>query len=469
MASDSSHNQDPTSNKFDKSGFTTPLKKTAEEEENDVKDDAHSLSGRDSLSQRSLTLKGLFHRSTTCMIALILILGMATASAFLAIGLTGIRESQHVEFTRSAQNTVAKIQDSFKEYVDASAMIHAQCRHRDFTRREFRELYEYMIASGLRFKAIQFDPNITHAERADAEEEARAFYAEHYPHVNYEGIRGFNGNDTSLSPRWNQSFYFPIHYMEPIVGNEAAIDLDYYSSESRTRAVDALFELEAPSMTNRLSLVTEEGQVSRCGDHDGPSFGVVLMHPGVSLSDTLLEGAVQDQWPKDFSSIVICVPDLLHRSTLQEGRDMSVFIHDLSHPDSDAVFMGGAEILHWRNDSYSTTFLDEISLDHLTDNRDCKDGRCYTDTIAIANREWTITVIEQESQDLAAIIMIGLGGSIILAASVFLAVWVRNNDRRTRKFNEMRSEADAEKAALILQNARQAAETERELNDFIAQ
>ncbi|KAG7354541.1 PAS domain containing protein [Nitzschia inconspicua] len=435
--------------------------------END--EEAQSGTRCESLSETTSTSKGLCHRSTSGLVAFVLILGTATASAFVAIGIKGSRESIQLEFTRSARTSVATMKDTFEKYVNAVALIHARCRHRDFTRREFRELYEYMIASELHFKAMQFSPNVTHAKRAEVEEEARVFYAEHYPHIDYQGIRGFNGNDTTLSPRWNQSFYFPIHYMEPILGNEAAIDLDYYSSKTRIRAVDALFALQTPSMTDRLSLVKHEGQTSRCGDHDGPSFGVVLMHPGAALSNTTLEeGAIQEEWPRDFSAMVICIPDLLNRSMLYEARDMSVFIHDLSHPEEAAVFMGGAEVVHYGNGNHFTNFLDEISLEDLVESRNCKKDHCYRDTIAIANRQWTITVIDQENQISGTMILIVIGGLIILVASVFLAIWVRTNDIRTRKFNEMRREADAEKASLILQNARQAAKTERELNDFIS-
>ncbi|KAG7351424.1 PAS domain containing protein [Nitzschia inconspicua] len=434
-------------------------------------DDEEAQSGTrgESFLEKTAPFKNVFNRSTNGLVAFVLILGTATASAFVAVGLKGSRESIQLEFTRSARSVVATMRDTFEKYVDVVALIHARCRHRDFTRREFRELYEYVIASELNFKAMQFIPNVTHAERAKAEEEARVFYAEHYPYIDYQGFRGFNGNDTSLSPRWNQSVYFPIHYMEPVRGNEAAIDLDYYSSEPRIRAVNALFALQAPSMTDRLSLVKHEGQISRCGDHNGPSFGVVLMHPGVALSNISLEkGVVQEQWPRDFSSIVICIPDLLNRSTLHEARDMSLFLHDMSHPEKAAVFMGGAEIVHYGNGDHLTNFLNEISLEDLIKSRNCGKDACYRETISIVNRQWTITVIDQENIVSTTMIQIVIGGLIVLVASIFLAIWLRTNDIRTRKFNKMRSEADAEKASLILQNATQAAKTERELNDFIS-
>mmetsp|Transcript_12529 Transcript_12529/g.30268 ORF Transcript_12529/g.30268 Transcript_12529/m.30268 type:complete len:1099 (-) Transcript_12529:131-3427(-) len=415
--------------------------------------------------------------STTILLGVVLLLGIATSAAFVAIGLTGVFNDQQKDFERSAQSTVTTLQTKFEDYEDAASLIHARCRHyrgasgKHWDRRDFRELYEYIIDTGLQFKAMQFDPNITNAERPAAEEEARQFYEEYYPHVNYQGFVGFNTlESTSLEPRTEQPWYFPIHYQEPVVGNEAAIDLDYYSSESRTRAVNALFEHKLPSMTDRLSLVKEEGQVSRCGDHDGPSFGIVLMHPGIELSDELSDGSIintteryPQQWPKDFSSIVLCVPDLLNRTTiLQSDRKFRVYIHDRSHPYDDDVFMGAAQ-----KDGEDITFLDEIGLDELI-YETCDDEKCFTEDVLVANREWTVTIVDDESMPTSTIVVVVIGGLIILGASVLLSLWVWTNHRKKEQMNQIRAQADAEKSLLILQNARQAAKTERELNDFIA-
>ena len=416
--------------------------------------------------------------STAILLAVVLCLGVATSAAFLAIGLTGVFNDQQKEFERSAQTTVTTLQTKFEDYEDAASLIHARCRHyrgssgihSNWDRPDFRELYEYIIDTGLQFKAMQFDPNITNEERPAAEEEARQFYEEYYPHVNYRGFVGFNTLDsTSLEPRTEQPWYFPIHYQEPVVGNEAAIDLDYYSSESRIRAVNALFENKQPSMTDRLSLVKEKGQVSRCGDHDGPSFGIVLMHPGIELSDALTDGSIlnttdryPDQWPRDFSSIVLCVPDLLNRTTIQSDRKFRVYIHDRSHPYDDEVFMGAAQ-----KDGENIKFLDEIGLDELITGT-CDDEKCFTEDVLVANREWTVTIVDDEPMPTSTIVVVVIGSIIILCASVLLAIWVRTNQRKQVQMNEIRAQAEAEKSLLILQNARQAAKTERELNDFIA-
>jgi hypothetical protein len=247
-------------------------------------------------------------RSVIKLAVIIVVFGLTAGCIFASIGWIAEQNSIRDDFERRASVTIAKISVTFDDYQSVASLIHGQCRLRpqfdvsslledekNYTnyyktwsgkfRSDFRRLYEYVNASGLEFKAMQFDPNITSFERLIAEEEAAEYYKEHYPEVNYTGFRGFNGQSTSLEPRWfNQSFYFPIHYQEPIPGNEAAIDLDYYSSESRTRAVDALFETEKPSLTDRLSLVKKAGTASRCiggnnphADDEGPSFGVVYV------------------------------------------------------------------------------------------------------------------------------------------------------------------------------------------------
>ena len=167
-----------------------------------TKDDGeHSLDGSVVIERKSLWLITL----------LIVVMGVATSSAFLIVGVRSANSAQEDEFERSAQDLVQKIQSAWNDYVTAASWIHGRCRDREFDRKEFREIYEYLVAGGLDFQAAQFDPNITHAEREFYEEEARAFYAENYPHIEYRGIIGFNyDNSTTLDPRNDAPFYLPI-------------------------------------------------------------------------------------------------------------------------------------------------------------------------------------------------------------------------------------------------------------------
>jgi CHASE1-domain containing sensor protein len=227
----------------------------------------------ESISNR--TIRGGLLLPAWVLTALIVTLGAGTAVAFLAVGITSASQDQEESFERLGADLVKKVQGALEDYVTAASYIHGRCRHRNFTRESFREGYEYLMASGLEFKALQFDPNITHDERYAAEAEAREYYAKYYPHIAYQGFKGFNFvNQTVPEPRVNASFYFPIHYMEPIVGNEAAIDLDYFAEGSPQRHETVLYCMQhgMPGITERLRLVQETEEVA---------YGVVLMHPYV--------------------------------------------------------------------------------------------------------------------------------------------------------------------------------------------
>ena len=391
---------------------------------------------------------------------LIFALSLATCLSFIAVGVSRAKDREEDDFHRDAQDFVKKIQASWDEYVNAASLVHARCRDGSFTRSEFREMYEYLVAGGLDFKAVQFDPLVPHEKRQEMEDEARAYFAEYYPHVDYKGIRGFEPNIPGLSHRSDQPFYYPIHYMEPVRGNEAAIDLDYYSSESRRKTVDAVLSRGLPAVTNRLVLVKTPGEVNRCTPDDDDAYGVVLMHPGVNLTSQ------PDIWPKEFSSFVICMPQLLFKATETQVKSLAVYIHDSTpadHRHRDPDFLGAlrADVKGIGDVQY--TLLDEVSLSSLNGN-----GLYHRQDIPVANRMWTITVVPVDGTYNPHLVFVILGGSIIFVAGLCLTLWVYANTARIRKFNAMKFESEAEKAKLILDNARQATRAERELNDFIA-
>jgi signal transduction histidine kinase len=385
-------------------------------------------------------------------VTLIIVIGASVAAAFLGIGLTAEQNDVQAQFDASATDLVNKIQTAWESYVTAASMMHNFCRDRNFTRAEFRGLYEYMISTGLNFQAAQFDPNITDAEREAAEAEARAYYAQYYPHVQYRGFTGFNSeNSTHVEERDRAPFYFPIHYMEPIIGNEPAIDLDYYASGSRRRTVTFCMERGTPALTDRLRLVQETAE---------SSYGVVLFHPGVNISSS------NETWPRDLASIVIRIPDLLLRSAENQNQASIIYLYDKSDSHGVPLFLGAAQVEppldSRRKTSARLIALPEIPLE------EAMTGTYRSYHINAANKIWIVIVQKAEGTFDPRPVFVILGGIIIFVASVCLAIWVYSNTIRMKNVQEERAKAKAEKAALILESAELAAQRERELNDFIA-
>jgi len=391
-------------------------------------------------------------QSVWFIVALIILLGTSTACAFTALGvLTGNRTEEDA-FERSAKDLIQKIESAWEDYVNAASWIHGRCRDRTFDRPKFREMYEYMTASGLDFQAMQFDPNISHDERDYYENEAREYYAENFPHISYRGFVGFNyANSTSLEPRLEAPYYFPIHYMEPIIGNEAAIDLDYHASGSRKRTVLSCMNNGEPALTDRLRLVQET---------DAVAYGVVLMTPGVNLTSQV------DVWPKDLASIVIRIPDLLKRAAENQEEDAEVYLYDNDDSGGAPLFLGAARVINrGLGAGADLRPIEEITLDTL---RGSAPDLRTEEVVKAANKNWTVVVHAVDGTFEADHLLPILGGCIMFVAACGLAYWVVTNTLRIQKLNQMKAAADAERAALIVDNANQAAKAERELNDFIA-
>jgi hypothetical protein len=169
-----------------------------------------------------------------------------------------------------------------------------------------------------------------------------------------------------------------------------------------------------------------------------------------------------DVWPRDISSIVIRIPDLLTRSSRNQGESSIAYLFDSTNEES-LVFLGGVQILHRKGLGAVLTQLPEATMENLTSG-----GLSYVEDVFAENKNWTVVVTSVPGTFQADYTFAILGGCIIFLASVLLAYWIQRNSQRTDAFNRMRADADREKAALILENAKQATKAERELNDFIA-
>lgn len=169
-----------------------------------------------------------------------------------------------------------------------------------------------------------------------------------------------------------------------------------------------------------------------------------------------------DVWPRDIASIVIRIPDLLKRSAQNQGESSAAYLFDSTNK-SGLVFLGAVKIIHNKGSKAELTRLPEATMEKLTSG-----GLSYIEDVAAANKNWTVVVTTVPGSFEAQYMFAILGACIIFFASVFLAYWIQNNSQRMEKFNQMKAVSDQEKAALILDNAKQATKAERDLNDFIA-
>jgi len=98
-------------------------------------------------------------------------------------------------------------------------------------------------------------------------------------------------------------------------------------------------------------------------------------------------------------------------------------------------------------------------------------SRGYTVTenrIAIEHQTWSVIVEAKNDSFSDKYGFVMMGGVLILIACCCLALWFHSRVRRMMHIEEIKSASEAEKAALIVQNAERAAQRERELNEYLA-
>ena len=390
---------------------------------------------------------------TILLCALVLLLGAAASGAFVAIGINGATRTQTDQFDRHATEISSSIETSWKSYEVAGLFAHEVGRSGNTSRNDFREFYEYVISTGLVFQVISYNANITNAERPGLEEESRQFYADNYPDLvpNYTGITGLEPVDPSNSsagvavgPRSEQPFYFAVHLLEPIASNLGAIDFDLYSSQSRRQTIHLALDTWKPALTPRLRLVQET---------DPNAYSVILMHPGVPLS------TMPDLRPRDFSSVVIRIPDLL-RASIVRADSITAYIFDSTDEENSPMFLGGASLTADKH----VVFEQETSIEEARQ----IGVRASETELLIASSKWTILIVSAPGSYEADITFIVLGGVIIMTACIILAACLATSMRQQRLKALAQQKAEHEKASLIVEGARKAARNQRELNDFIA-
>jgi signal transduction histidine kinase/CheY-like chemotaxis protein len=391
-------------------------------------------------------------------IALIVFIGAAASSAFLSLGIAGAKNDSDKQFKQRATELSFAIESAAHDYQLFGLWIHESC-HKSFnatevpleedsaahlgfcSRDEFRRLHEYIVSAGVDVQAIEYVPNITGVARAVVEAEAKRYYQENYPHYNYPGFQRVVP-DAEPGQRIKQEkeydFYLTLHYVEPVITNEAAIDLSIYSNPARAKAIDNAVTTWKPALSDRLKLVQET---------DPNAYGFGLIHPGVPNS------IVTGPAPNGFSQIIVRIPALLERAARVSLVSTSVYIFDTTDTSIEPIFLGGADVVVDRGN---------VSLNSIPETRLIDTSSYFTRVFQVADRNWTVSVVPVESSlDLVYII---LGGSIIFVACIVAAIWFHAHLGRVAKMNALRSEAEQEKSKV----AEKQALLERELNEFIA-
>lgn len=306
---------------------------------------------------------GFLYRNIWALIA-------ACAGTAMSLALFGVvyqwEQSQfRSDFERSAQRVVAAL----TQEVDAELLVFQGLgalydSSEDMTRRGFRAFVNRFVNQIRSVRSLEWIPRVRDGERASFEEKARN-----------NGFPSFQitekGPGGAMIRAAKRDQYFPVYYLEPFAGNEAALGWDLGSNQERLHVLNLSRDSGEMVATGRLALVRD--------DLSEPSFLVVL--------PVYLKGVPVDsvETRRDhlvgFFRAVFRISDLVERSLgylKPQGLDIYIF---------DAAAPAGERLLYvYPPRSQAGTVPVNNGLSELPR------SPYYEATLKVAQRDWLVRV-----------------------------------------------------------------------------
>ncbi|CAB9519167.1 Receptor-type guanylate cyclase gcy [Seminavis robusta] len=415
-----------------------------------------SSSRQDEIKEHSMNIERTTKR-TLLMAALVTLMGGIASASFIFVTITNERRSKEALFIRRAADLAESIVISWHDYETAALWIHESChdwRTNGYDRFNFRTLYEYLESSGLDFYLIEWVPNVTHAERPAIENSTADFFRKYPQGHNYKGgfvgmepVAGSNAGELALDVRSNQSFYFPVQFLEPWQNAGDSTHLDLWSLPWEQPIIQKALQKAVPVLTAPFILA---------GNHDqNAGYSVVLYHPGKPVISR------HDPQPTDLSNVIIHINALLTRAAIAQGVSMGAYLFDSTttniDPEMPPNFMGGIKIevessidtstgetQQQEQDNQTLSTFPEISLTDLVVQNDPK--LIYQDNFVVGQRTWTTVVVPIDETYDPDITLAMVSGALIFVGALLLSIWMIHNMRRSIKMHRILSEAAAEAA-----------------------
>ncbi len=333
------------------------------------------------------------------LVLLAMIAGLGVGVSWLAFSVVNAstETSTHGAFERVAQASAMAIKMEIDmDIATLSSLDSFYAASNEVERDEFSTFVQHDLKMRPGVKALEWIPRIAAADREAAEEAARR-----------EGMEGFRirerGPDGNMVPAGDRIEYYPVYFVEPLEGNEAAVGFDLASNVTRKAALIASRDSGEEVATARITLVQEIEQ----------QFGFLVFHPvyeNGAPTGTMLE---RRQNLVGFVLGVYRVEEMLDRAIEQtmavaDRDDIDVSLFDMSAPFGDRSLMRG--VSEWE--------ALEGERPHLH----------FSRQFDIAGRDWVVVVTSDLTDRVLPDLLVFLGGLLL---TLMLVMYLVSAWRRT--------------------------------------
>ena len=248
-------------------------------------------------------------------------IGIALSVAAFSLILSFERQEIEDEFEHTALDGALALEHGIEMTVEALQDIRSLYKASDeVERHEFRAFIEHELEESRGIQALEWIPRVLASERAAYEAAARK-----------DGFSEFRimerGTQGTMVPADIREEYFPVYYVEPYQGNEAALGFDLASNPIRLEALNKSRDTGQGVATARITLVQETQD----------QFGFLVFQPVYRKG---LPAETLDQKRKNLAGFalgVFRITDIVNHSLADVreqtgGSNLDIQLYDRSAP-----------------------------------------------------------------------------------------------------------------------------------------
>ncbi|NNE83948.1 MAG: PAS domain-containing protein [Alphaproteobacteria bacterium] len=278
----------------------------------------------------------------------------------------------------------------------------------------FRAFVERALKKNDEIQALEWIPRVRAEERAAYETAARR-----------DELVDFRITEKDSSgvtvPAAARPEYFPVYFLEPLEGNEAALGFDLASNPERREALDRARDTGKIVATQRITLVQETAR----------QYGFLAFAPIYSTGSVPETVEARRESLTGFALGIFRIDDIL-QTVLEETRaptNLDLYVIDADAPADEAL-------LHYRGAGKQDRSLlseDELLL-----------GGYEKITLSVADRNWLLIFTPPTEFSFPASSTPWMVGGAGLLLTIFFVVFLRTTQNRTRVIGRMVVERTAE-------------------------
>jgi len=296
-------------------------------------------------------------------ILLTLIIGVALSFGAFFFGRSLEHDRTKAHFLQAAKTRTATLAGGIESKLHTLITIGSfYAASKEVGRLEFRRFVEAALSNHVGIQALEWIPRVLDNQRAAYEKAAQQ-----------DGLLDFQITERTsqgvVERAKQREEYFPVYFVEPLKGNEAAVGFDLASNATRLEALNRSRDTGKMLSTARITLVQEAGKQS----------GFLVFVP-VYAKDVSLE-TVKDRRKhlKGFAMGVFRIGDMMISSLEHLGwGGIDVSLYDLDAP-------AGKRFLHAFHSHQAPEVDHRISKEVAYSS-----GIQHVETIDVAGRKWKI-------------------------------------------------------------------------------